>query len=183
MPCSRGGLSIGVPPSSLAWGSSGQSPQRQRVHVGGLVKGQNGGLHPGGNAHTAWLRELANSVVSRGHSRGWPAYVQSEQALMNTAEVTWQHCSVYFGWLPNKDLTSLPVDLWGRVRDTEWVLGVAGSRDAGTSGAGAVCLMSAQMMGQQQQQQQTYVFTNIGVRQICTYQQRCKTDLYLPTAV
>ena len=51
---------------------------------------------------------------------------------------------------------------------------MAGSRDAGTSGAGAVPLRSTQMMGQQQQHQQ---------QQICTYQQQCKTNLYLPTAV
>ena len=40
---SRGGLSLGVPTSSLAWGSSDQSPQRQRVHKGGLVEGRSGG--------------------------------------------------------------------------------------------------------------------------------------------
>ena len=47
MPHSRGGLSLGVPPSSLAWGSSDQSPQRQRVHIGGLVEGRSGGLFSG----------------------------------------------------------------------------------------------------------------------------------------
>ena len=34
---SRGVLSLGVPASFLAWGSSDQSPQCQRVHTGGLV--------------------------------------------------------------------------------------------------------------------------------------------------
>ena len=33
---------------------------------------------------------------------------------------------VSFGWQPTNDLTSLPVDLWGRGRDAEWALGVAG---------------------------------------------------------
>ena len=70
-------------------------------------------------------------------------YVQSEQALLNTSEVTQQQCSVSFGWQPTIYLTS-PVDL----------LGVAGGRDAGTSGAEAGPQRSAQMMGQQQQQQQ-----------------------------
>ena len=44
---SRGGLSLGVLPSSLAWGSSDQSPQRQTVHIGGLVEGRSGGLLSG----------------------------------------------------------------------------------------------------------------------------------------
>ena len=39
---------LGVPTSSLAWGSSDQSPQRQRVHIGGLVEGRSGGLLSGG---------------------------------------------------------------------------------------------------------------------------------------
>ena len=44
------------------------------------------------------------------------------------------------------------MDLWGRGRDAERVLGVAGSREAGTSGAGAVPLRSARMTGQKQKQ-------------------------------
>ena len=79
-----------------------------------------------GDAHSVWLRDLANIVVSRGHSRWCPAYVESEQALLNTTEVTQQQCSVSFGWQPTNDLTSLPVDLWGWGRDAEWALGVAG---------------------------------------------------------
>ena len=50
MPCSRGGLSLGVAPSSIAGGSSGQSPQRQRVHVGGMVEGRRGGLLSDGDS-------------------------------------------------------------------------------------------------------------------------------------
>ena len=46
---------------------------------------------------------------------------------LNTTEVTRQQCSVSFGWQLTNDLTSLPVDLWGRGRDGEWALGVAGS--------------------------------------------------------
>ena len=153
MPCSRGDLSLGVPSSFLAWGSSDQSPQRHTVHIGRLMEGRSGGLLSGdggggrGDAHSVWLRDLANIVVSMGLSRWCPAYVQSEQPLPNTTEMARQQCSVSFGWQPTNDLTSLPVDLWGRGHDVEWVLGVAGSRDAGTSGAGAVPLRSAQMMG------------------------------------
>ena len=102
---SRGGLSLGVPPSSLAWGNSDQSPQRQRVHTGGLVEGRSGGLLSVGDAHSVWLRDLANIVVSRGHSRWCPAYVESEQALLNTTEVTQQQCSVSFGWQAINGLT------------------------------------------------------------------------------
>ena len=74
----------------------------------------------------------------------------TEQALLNTTEVTQQQCSVSFGWQPTNDLTSLPVDLWGRGRDADepWVWPEVG--DAGTSGAGAVPLRSAQLMGQRE---------------------------------
>ena len=46
--------------------------------------------------------------------------------------MTQQQCRVSFGWQPTNDLTSLPVDLWGRGRDAERALGVAeggGCRD------------------------------------------------------
>ena len=98
---------------------------RQRVHTGGLVEGRSGGLLSGGNTHSVWFRDLANIVVSRGLSRWCPAYAQSEQALLNTTEVTWEQCNVSFGRQPTNDLTSPPVDLWGRGRDAEWALGVA----------------------------------------------------------
>ena len=146
MPHSRGGLSLGVPPSSLAWGSSDQSPKCQRVHIGGLVEGRSGGLLSGRDAHTVWLRDLASIVVSRGNSRWCPAYVQSEQALLNTTEVTQQQCSVSFGWQPTNDLTSPPVDLWGRGHNVEWALGVAeggGCRDE-----------QCRMMGQQKKKKE-----------------------------
>ena len=65
MPCSHGGLSLSVPPSSLAWGSSDQSPQYQRVHIGGLVEGHSGGLLSGGDVHSVWPHNLANIVISR----------------------------------------------------------------------------------------------------------------------
>ena len=113
MPSSRGGLSLGVSPSSLAWDSPDQSPQRQRVHLGGLVEGCSGGLLSSGDAHSVWFCDLANIVASRGYSRWCPAYVQSEQALLNTAKVTQQQCSVSFWWQPTSDLTSPPVGLRG----------------------------------------------------------------------
>ena len=64
MPCSHGDLSHGVPASFLAWGSSGQSPQRkspQEDWWGDVVAG---GLLTGGDAHSVWLSDLANIVVS-----------------------------------------------------------------------------------------------------------------------
>ena len=76
---SRGGLSLGVPPSSLAWGSFDQSLQRQRVHIGGLVLGRSYGLlsgmcgFGGGWGETLTLSEsiryLPSTVDSVGHSR------------------------------------------------------------------------------------------------------------------
>ena len=63
--------------------------------------------------------------------------------------MTRQQYSFSFRWQPTNDLTSPPVDLWGQGRDAELVLGVAGGRDAGTSGMGAVPLRLAQMIGQQ----------------------------------
>ena len=153
---SRGDLSLGVPASFLARGSIDQSPQRQRIYVRGLEEGRNSGLLSGRGAHSVWLRELANIVASRGHSRWCPTYLQSEQALLNvTAGVTRQQCSVSFGWQPTNDLTSLPVDLWRLGRDAESVLGVSGGKDVGTSGAGAVPLKSAQMMRQQKNTNKT----------------------------
>ena len=150
MPCSHGGLSLDLPPSSLARGSSDQSTQRQRVHIGGLVEGGSGGLLSGGDAHSVWLHDLANIVISRGHSRWCPAYVQSEQAPLSTTEVTWQQCSVSFVWQPTNDLMSLPADLWGWGHDAKWALGVAGGRDARMSSVRAVPLRLAPMIGQQE---------------------------------
>ena len=54
-----------------------------------------------------------------GHSRGCPVYVQSEQASLNTTELTQQQCSISFEWQRTNDLTSPPVDLWGRDRNAE----------------------------------------------------------------
>ena len=79
---------------------------------------------------------------------GWcPACVESGQALLNTTKVTRQQCStVCFGLLLTNDLTSPSVHRWRRSRDWERVLGVAVGRDAGSSGAATVPLMSAQMI-------------------------------------
>ena len=65
----RGGLSLRVPASSFAWGSSGQSLQR---HIGGLVEGRSGDLLSGVGVHAQsfWLRSLPNTVVSIGHIAG-----------------------------------------------------------------------------------------------------------------
>ena len=71
----------------------------------------------GGDAHSVRLRNLASTVVSRGHSRSCPACVQSEQALLNTTKETQQQCSVSFRRQPTSDMTSPPVDPWGRGRN------------------------------------------------------------------
>ena len=75
-----------------------------------------GGLLYGGDSHSVRLHDLANIVVSKGHSRWCPAYVQSKQALLNTTEVTRQQCNVSFGWQPTNDLMSPPVDLWSKLQ-------------------------------------------------------------------
>ena len=80
------------------------------------MEGHRCGLLSGG---TLTQSDLANIVVSMGQSRWCPAYVESEQALLNSTEVTQQQCSVSFGWQPTNDLMSLPVDLWGRGHDAE----------------------------------------------------------------
>ena len=50
------------------------------------------------DAHSVWLRDLVNIAISKGHSRWCPAYVESEQALLNTTELTQHQCRVSFGW-------------------------------------------------------------------------------------
>ena len=51
-------------------------------------------------------------------------YGESEPPLLNTTNVTRQQCSVSFRRQPTNDLTSPPVDLWGRGRNKECALGV-----------------------------------------------------------
>ena len=85
MPCHHGDLSLGVPASFLAGSSSDQSPQHQRVHRGRQMKGCRGCLLSGADAHSVSLRNLVNTVISRGHGKWCPVYVESEQALLHTA--------------------------------------------------------------------------------------------------
>ena len=66
MPYSRGDLSLSVPAPFLAWGSSDQSPQCQRVHTGGLVEWPSGNLLSGGDTHSVWLHNCVDIVISRG---------------------------------------------------------------------------------------------------------------------
>ena len=123
-----------VPASFLAWGSSDQRPQHQKVHIGGLMEGRSGSLLSWGDAHSVWLHSLANIVISRGHRRWCPVYVESEQALLNTTEVTGQQCNVSFGWHPTSDLTYV---------SQEVEVGIPGW----AAGMGVVPLRSAQMTG------------------------------------
>ena len=58
--------------------------------MGVWVRERFGGLPAGEDSHSVWLRDLAVNVVSKGHSRWCPAYVSSEQASLNTTEVTQQ---------------------------------------------------------------------------------------------
>ena len=64
-----------------------------------------GGLPAGEDSRCVWLRDLAVNVVSRGHSRWCPAYVDSEQASLNTTEVTQQAVQGPFRRWPPGDLT------------------------------------------------------------------------------
>ena len=99
-------------------------------------------------------RDLANTDVSRGQSRWCPAYVQSEQALVNTTEVTRWQCSVSFGWQPTNDPTSPPVDLWGVPGGS--AMDVAGGGESRDERHRAAPLRSARMMGQQKTHQKTH---------------------------
>lgn len=51
------------------------------------------------DAHRVWVRDFANTVVSRGHSRQCPAYVESETGITKLAPPKWlSNSAVYFGW-------------------------------------------------------------------------------------
>ena len=146
---SRGGLSLGVPPSSLAWGSSDQSPQHQRVHIGGLVEGRSGGLLSGETltqSDSATLRTLSSVGGTVGgvlrmlnqNRHYWtpPKWLSSSAVFPSDGSLPtiWRH----FLWTSGGGAA---------MRNEPWVWPEV--RDAGTSGAGAVPLRSAQMMGQQ----------------------------------
>ena len=64
MPCSGDDLSLGVPASFLVWISSDQGPRREWVHIRELVEERSGGLLPGGDSDSVWLRDLSNVIVS-----------------------------------------------------------------------------------------------------------------------
>ena len=147
---------LSVPASFLAWDSSDQSPQRQRVRTGGQVEGCNGSLLSWGTL-TQFDCNLNNTVICRGILGSVLNGVESEQTLLNTTEVTLQQCSVLIRWQPTNDLTS-PVDLWGQ-RHNAISLGVAGGRNAGMSSTEAMPPRSAQIMGQQQQQKRLKIIT------------------------
>ena len=51
-----------------------------------MVEGRGDGLLSGGDVHFVWLRDLANTVVSR----WYPAYVESDQTSLITTEVNRQ---------------------------------------------------------------------------------------------
>ena len=73
----------------------GQSRQTDLEHEKALMEGCSGSLLSGGDTHSDWLHDFANTVVSKGHSRCCLAHVESEQALLNTTKVTWQQRSVW----------------------------------------------------------------------------------------
>ena len=70
-----------------------KSSRRQRI-----MKGCCGSLLSARNVHSVWLHDLAGIVVSRGHSRWCPAYLESEQASLNTTEVTAAVWSLFQIW-------------------------------------------------------------------------------------
>ena len=64
--------------------------------IGRLTEGHGGGLPSGGDAHSVWLSNLANTVVTWGHSSCVLHNVESEQTLVNATEINWQQSSVSF---------------------------------------------------------------------------------------
>ena len=99
------------------------SLEHWRVHRGGLNEGCSGSLLSGGDTHSVWLCNLANTVVSRGHSRGCPVYAESKRPLLNTTEVTLQQCRVSSGWQPTNSLTGgvwLEVGMLGRMSHEQY---------------------------------------------------------------
>ena len=150
--------------SFLAGGSSDQSFQLwcgQGFHVGGLVEGRSGGWSSCylERTLTLTLRHifmiciLADIVVSRGHSTSMVSCV----CWRIRTGLTEHHISDSLGSSAVSPSDGSPPMIWRPLwlttslgLDAESVRDVAGSRDDGTIGAGAVPLRSvAQMMGQQ----------------------------------
>ena len=69
-------------PSFLAWESSDQILQRQRICRWELMEGSGGGFLFG----PTWLQGSANNFVCRGHCRWDPANVESEEASLNSSK-------------------------------------------------------------------------------------------------
>ena len=60
-------------------------------YIVGLMEGQSGGLlFSGGDARSAWLRDLAGTFISSRHNRWCAGFVESEQASLSTTEMTRQ---------------------------------------------------------------------------------------------
>ena len=130
MPCSHGDLGLGAPASFLAPGSSDQSLQHQRVHIGGLEA--SGGLLSGGDQRAdvcslegicsleGTLAQLdsvrfANIVISRGIVGGvlhmlnqnrhyWTPPKWFSSSAVSPSDAHQQ---------PTNDLTSPSVYIWG----------------------------------------------------------------------
>ena len=146
MPCSRGGLSLGVPPSSLAWDSSDQSPLCQRVHIGGLVEGCSSGLLSEGTLtqsdSATWL-----TLSSVGGTVGGVLHMFSQNRHYWTPP-KWLSSSAVFqlAAYQRSDVSSCgPLGVGPRCGMSP---GWPKVENAETSSAGAVPLRSAQMMGQ-----------------------------------
>ena len=68
-----------------------------------------GGLLSVGDALSVWLRNLADTVISRGHSGWWPAYVHQNRYYWTPLK--WlSHMQCLLRWQPTNDLTSPPLD-------------------------------------------------------------------------
>ena len=67
---------------------------------------------------SVWPHDRMNTVVNGRQSEWCPAHVDSEEASVNTTEVTQQKCSVSFMWQPTNHLTLL-VDLCQQDRYVE----------------------------------------------------------------
>ena len=79
-------VSVFLPPSL---------PEARLINIRAQIGVIDGGIYsgfllPGEDVRSVRLRYFANTAVNRGHSRGCPAYIESESASLNTTGVTRQ---------------------------------------------------------------------------------------------
>ena len=97
--------------------STSGSPPRKK-----LMEGRSGGLLSGVDAHSVWLRDISNSIISGGVPR------TSQQASPNTTVLTHQQPGVSFRGQSTKDVRPPSADLWQQGQDAECVIRCPGNR-------------------------------------------------------